>query len=354
MKKIPWSIFLRYLIIGILLPLFVQYVFYFRFTSNYMVNVFSEKNFKESYNHNIFRYRVLGKTVHLWLYRQLSGNTKTIRANPLYEKRLTALDPEADSTFFLTYFILSTIFTTLSALALLYVFDSGMMVEMAELKKISFVLAFVMLSGFLEFVITPYDNITYFFIIVSGFLFWKFLNSRNPLYFLLLNFIIIVSTLNHESSMINLTFIMAVYFTHYGFHLKWLRFVIIPVLCYVLTWIALRLYIHDAEPGMVTGGLKLFVNLFTLHGIIGFLFPIIAFYILSKIAENPVNKKMVWNFFLMASPYIIMIPLIGISIESRLWMPVIIGATLLSQINYKTMRFPQIAKRENAIQYSAT
>jgi hypothetical protein len=356
MKKIFRSIFLRYLIIGVLLPVFVQYVIYFRFTSNYMVNVFSEKNFKESYDHNIFRYRVLGKTAHLWLYKQLasSAKTKAIQADPLYKKRLTALDPDADPTFFLTYFILSTVFTTLSALALLYVFDSGMLIEMTELKKISFVSAFVMLSGFLEFVITPYDSITYFFIIISSLLFWMFLHTKNRLYFILLNLVIIASTLNHESSMITLSLIMAIYFTHYGFHLKWLRFVIIPILCYLLTWIGLRIYIHDSEPGVVTEGLKLSANFFELSGIIGFIFPVIAFYFLSKLSENPINKKTVRNFYLMASPYIIMIPLIGKTIESRLWMPVIIGAILLSQIDYSTIRFTKITERKNASHYPAT
>jgi hypothetical protein len=36
----------------------------------------------------------------------------------------------------------------------------------------------------------------------------------------------------------------------------------------------------------------------------------------------------------MASPYLIIIPLVGILIEVRLWMPVILGAIILSQVNY--------------------
>jgi hypothetical protein len=356
MKKISRNVFLKYLMIGVLLPVFVQYVFHFRFTSNYMPNVFSEKNFKETYDHSIFRYRILGKTIHLWVYKQLAGNSKkeVFKTDAIYEKRLTALDSDADSTFFLTYFILATFFTILSAFALLYIFDCGMMVEMTELKKKFLVSAFVMVSGFLQYVITPYDNITYFFIIISSLCFWKFLYTQNWLYFVLLNLIIVISTLNHESSMINLSFILAIYFTHYGLNLRWLRFAAIPLLCYALTWTALRVFLYGIEPEVATGGLKLELNFLRLAGIIGLIFPVIAFYFLFQLGQNPINKKSLWHFILMSSPYIIMIPLIGKTIEVRLWMPVIIGAVLSAQFNYGAIRFPKLSVNKNVIQYSAT
>jgi len=41
----------------------------------------------------------------------------------------------------------------------------------------------------------------------------------------------------------------------------------------------------------------------------------------------------------MASPYILMIPVIGIMIEVRLWVPVIIGIIILSQLNFNAIKF---------------
>jgi hypothetical protein len=35
-----------------------------------------------------------------------------------------------------------------------------------------------------------------------------------------------------------------------------------------------------------------------------------------------------------------MIPVIGIMIEVRLWMPIIMGSVLLSQVNFAAIRFP--------------
>src|SRR6185503_4063025 len=98
MMKIKRSTVLRYLVIGIILPFFIQYVFYYRFTGNYMINVFSEKGFTTFYGNNVFRYRVVGRSLHLWLYHKLQGNEKikSLKENATYDKRLTALDDEAD------------------------------------------------------------------------------------------------------------------------------------------------------------------------------------------------------------------------------------------------------------------
>lgn len=342
---------LRYLIIGIFLPLFVQYVIYFRFTSNYMLNVFSEKNFKAFYNNNVFRYRVLGKTVHLWVYNKLAGKAgaKKAKGNTIYDKRLTALDPQADSVFYFTYFAVAAVFTILSALALLYLFDSQQLFEMTELKKVVITSGVIFLTGFLEFVVTPYDNITYFFFIISSLLFLRFFQTKRLVYFILLNLTIILATLNHESSLLNLSFMAAIYFSCYGFDFRWIRIVIIPFFCYAFTWIGLRISINISGPGVVTEGLKLFRNLNILNasGVMGVIFPVIVFYFLFTIADQSNNKKLVRNFLLMASPYILMLPFIGIMVEARLWMPVIIGGVLISQLNGKALYITSLPKPEN-------
>lgn len=351
MKRISINNLLRYLIIGILLPLFIQYVIYFRFTSNYMRNIFSEEHFNDFYGKTVFRYRVLGKTIHLWVYHQLKKNPKTsgYKEQDVYEKRLTALDPDADPVFHLTYFIEATIFSILTALALLYLFDSGAFFDISEMKKILITSGLIMLAGFLEFVITPYDHVTYFFMVLCSLLFLKFLQKRQWIYFVLLNLSIILATSNHESSLIILSFMMAVYLTHYGFNLKRLSILVLPVACYLLTYLGLRLLIKDEGSVAVAQKFMLWQNL-GLAGMMGFLFVVISFYILFKLTRNPVNKKLLRNFLLTASPYMIIIPFIGIMVEVRLWMPVIIGGVLISQLNLRAISFPaaeESGKKEN-------
>ena len=72
----------------------------------------------------------------------------------------------------------------------------------------------------------------------------------------------------------------------------------------------------------------------------GFLFAVITFYFVLNITDKAVNRKLIRNFLLMASPYVLMIPIIGIMIEVRLWMPIIMGSVLLSQLNFAAIKFP--------------
>lgn len=341
MKSFNYRTVLRYVIIGILLPLFVQYIIFFRYTGNYMLDVYSEKGFNKFYNNDVFRYRVLGKAFFLRLYSKLTENPKIKKAgSSIYDKRLTALDAEADIAFYFTYFLVATIFTILSALALLYLFDSVSLFEMTEQKKIFFTSGIVCLTGFLEYVVTPYDNLTYFFFIAASLLFLRFLQTKRWLYYILLNVIIVLATLNHESALLNLSFLVAVYYSCYGFHFKWMRLAIVPVVLYLFTWVGLRLFIGHDEPGAVTGGLKLLRNLNMLNvaSFMGIIFSVFVFYFLFKLAEPSNNRKNVLNFLVMASPYIIMIPVIGLIVEARLWMPVIIGGVLIGQLNLKAFR----------------
>ena len=56
----------------------------------------------------------------------------------------------------------------------------------------------------------------------------------------------------------------------------------------------------------------------------------------------------------MASPYILMIPVIGIMVEARLWMPVIIGGVILSQLKLAAIKFPAFTKEEKSAEYRVT
>jgi len=352
MKRINSSIIMRYLVIAVVLPLFVQYVFYFRFTSNYMLNVFSEKGFNSFYGNSIFRYRVIGRSLHMWLYRKLSSQeqTKTLKENAKYDKRLTALDKDADETFYITYFIIAAVFTILTALALLYLFDTAPVNPMSEPQKIFITAALVLLIGFTQFVITPYDTIGYFLLVMGALYFFRYLQTRKTVYFVLVNVFIVIATLNRESALLTLSLMAAIYFSQYGYNARWLKFMIIPVLCYLLTWMVLRLIFRSED--VVTEGIKLAsnLNLLKVSNLMGFFFAVITFYIVWNLTDKAANHRLIRNFLIMSSPYIAMIPLIGIMIEVRLWTPVILGAVLLSQFNPAAIRFPDTQRIMPAVQ----
>jgi hypothetical protein len=280
------------------------------------------------------------------LYKKLSSQQKikSLKENSTYDKRLTALDDNADETFYLTYFIIAAVFTVFTALALLYLFDTAPVNPMSPPQKIFITASLVLLIGFTQFVVTPYDTIGYFLLVAGALFFFKYLQTRKLIHFVLVNALIIIATLNRESALLTLSLMAAIYFSQYGFNMRWLKFMIIPVLCYLVTWMVLRLLFKSED--VLTEGIKFWsnLNLRKASNLMGFLFAAITFYLVSNLTENAANKKLVKNFLLMSLPYILMIPVIGIMIEVRLWMPIILGAVLISQFNPAAIRFPEQQK----------
>ena len=170
MKKV-----FRYLFFGFIFPLLVQYVFYFQFTTNYTQDLFSEQSFTKFYGSQVYQSRKLGKELHLWTYHQLYkwDKMKTFRENEYSTRRLKPLDKNADAVFYLTYFFISAFFSVLLSLILLYLFDYKALFPMEEGYKDLVICFFILLTGFTEFVVTPYDMIGYFFQAAGMLLFLK-------------------------------------------------------------------------------------------------------------------------------------------------------------------------------------
>jgi len=303
-----------------------------------MPNSFSEKGFKAMYESNIFRYRVLGRTLHLLVYHKLESidKVRNFKEDPVYAKRLRALDPDANEAFYLTYFVLAILFTVLTALGLLYLFDSQGLFDMSDSKKILITSGMILLIGFTQFTLTPYDNITYFFVVLNAILSFQYLRKQNWSSLVVVCFGIMASTLNHESSLVSLALLAGTFFSCYGLNYRFVKLMVFPAACYLLTWIGLRMFIPNDPSEIISDGFKLERNFDTkdFSDLIGILSGVVIFYLLLNLTDRAKNRRLVRNFLLMASPYLVIIPLVGILIEVRLWMPVILGAIILSQVNY--------------------
>lgn len=336
MGKNILSTITRYLLIGIVFPFLVQYVIYFRFTPNYNINAFSEAHIKEGSNKGVFRYRVLGTDLHLWLYHKLSKipTIRDMKENPLYEKRLFYLDKDADKTFYFTYFLVALFFSILTSVFMLLIFDSGPFFEMTLQEKIFIPACLSLFIGLTNFVVTPYDNLSYFLLILAIFCFLKFLQTRIGLYFMGVCCIILLSTLNRESSLLIVSFIAGIYISIYKItDFRWVRKMILPTLCFMIPYFGLRFFLGGDSS--VSEGSKLLANLsfFKISKLSGVLFVPFFFYCILNMTSLKANRILIRNFLIMAAPYIIIIPLVGILIEYRLWLPVLIPVIVLSRLN---------------------
>jgi hypothetical protein len=326
----------RYMFIGIIFPFLVQYVIYYRFTPNYNVNAFSEAHFTEGSNKGVFRYRLLGREMHLWLFKKLSmiPGMRNMKENPLYEKRLDYLDADADYTFYFTYFLIALLFSILTSVFLLLIFDSGPFFKMSEPQKIFIPSFLILFIGLTNFVITPYDNLSYFFLTLAIFSFLKYLYSSKWIHYSLVCMVILLATLNRESSLLILSFMAGIYISVYKIQdLRWIRKMIVPVFCFIIPYVALR-YFLGGDPEVSAGSFLLDnLSIFKISKLSGFLFVPVFFYMLWHMTNSRENRRLIINFLMMASPYIVIIPVIGILIEYRLWVPVLIPVIVLSRLD---------------------
>jgi len=338
---------LRYCFIGILFPLLVHYVFYYQLTTNYTKDAFSESGFRKIYDTKVYKSRQLGKQLHLWVYHQLASvdqlkalEEKKNDENFLFNtKRLSVMDTEADPLFYFSYFLIASLFTMLTALLLLRTLDDHLLFSLSRPFTDLTVCFFVLLIGFTQFVVTPYDTIGYFFQAAGMLLFLRYFSTGNIATFIALLLTIAIATFNRETSLLILSFMAAVYFHTHRANWDWVKKMILPALCFLLPYLYLKLF--QGGGADFTDESKLAVNLdprnsYALRGLAFTAF--VLYFILYTI--NKYKTPLVKYLLVFAAPYILMIHAVGVMIEYRLWLPVVEAAIILALIHPDALKRP--------------
>jgi len=321
---------LRYLFIGVLFPLLVQYVFYFQFTSNYTQDLFSEKSFTKFYGSQVYKSRQLGKQIHLWVYHRLASwdKMKNYGSNSYNRERLLHLDKNADVVFYLTYFFIAAFFSVLTSLLTLYLFDDKNLFPLTQNLKDLLVYFLVLLIGFTQFVVTPYDAIGYFFEALGMLLFLKYLRTKNLLLYIGLLITIVLATVNRETSLIILSFMTAIYFSQNGLKKDWIQQMILPVLCFAIPYLILKLLPGEESSFTNESQFSINFNITNPYSLMGLSFAAFVIYFMWNLSVA--NRRLIKSFLFFSLPYIIIILIVGLLLEYRLWMPLLQGALVLA------------------------
>jgi hypothetical protein len=195
------------------------------------------------------------------------------------------------------------------------------------------------ISGFSQYVIVHYDN-SAIFLLLAGFYFtFKFFEKRERKYMALLCLVIFVSTLNRETSCLNISFLVALFIDKFPTSLdeykKIFTLVILPVVAFLLPYFLLRSFIHQAsgDEYYFYESITLKHNLMGLNQIAGWVYAILVINFLYFFSVSKSNKRMMNYFLLFSLPYLIMIFLVGILWETRLFVPVFYGLLILAVAN---------------------
>lgn len=282
----------RKLFLCLVAPLCANYFAYYGFVSHFSVGVFSPGGFHAQYDHEVFRYRVLGKALLLAVYRVVEY------LNPADAgwARLAAFLKTDSVNFYHSYFFLNTLFLCLT---LLVVSD--------YLEDIELLVVTLMVS-ITQFVVVPYDAVAYFFLACT------FRWRRNlPL----TAAVVFLATLNRETAAVSLSLYASLLILGRGGSFRGL---VVLTSVFLATYLSLRVVFGW---GQAAGNEITFIRFLNLNSAIGVGFALAAGYALVR--------RPAWAavFLACSLPYIVSIFLTGYPFEARLWVPLLLGIMLV-------------------------
>lgn len=310
-----------------ILPILLFFMVYYGFESSYVKLKTMEKAPDFMFS-SVYAYRVIPNFLSVIVPDFLENfvNTSLISAKPFILKQGTI--------FYHSIFLINLVFFLGSSFVLdkILKFSPNLFTSDGRVRKL------LHLAGFFMMVITQYvptncDSIAIFFFLLGVFFSLRFAKFRQnkDLFFLCLT--IFISTFVRETACLNIAFFASLLFDYKNFSLKEFRFykeIAFVVFAFILPYVGLRLAISK-EVSLVEGFylMKNFTSPFNLAGLVFGVVSLYFVYTLCGIAE----KQIFQNFILFSFPYIAMITFVGLFWETRLFLPLLLGALVISSQN---------------------
>ena len=302
------------------MPLVFSGMMYIGSTTTYTWGVFNEAGFHQQYDEGIYKYRVLGKESLLY-FQQLIEDKKLIQFSPGVIRE----DLNVDPAWYAAYFYNNSIYLCLACCVLFFIFkghkdDRFLFVELP-------ILGLTLLMTVTQYVVVPYDTLSYLFLLVGVYF---CLNSSQGIgTILLLALTISLAVLNRETAFLIISFYVAINYRQVLLHnplrgissQQWVTVILSAV--FLITYISLRLY-YGFEQALYQD-VQLFES-FRVFAIVGMIFMILI--MLNLLLTSPVTSQMK-AFIFTSAPYTLMIILVAMPNEMRLWIPILLPLIIL-------------------------
>jgi hypothetical protein len=314
------------LIVAVLLSLVTSKIVYFGFTPNYAADIFSRSAFNGRFDHDVYKYRILCKyllfAVDDWLGKDMPAKGA--------EYRILINTRDGSERFYLAFYYLNTIFLVLTSIMVVLLLDLERSFRFSDTEKTLIIFLVPILIGLTEFTVCCYDVSSYFFQLLVLYVFLRWSDRYYLLSLLGIGVLIVLSTLNRESSALSVSMVALLLLTRYGINRKVILSIAGIAGCFLITYIALRHFIVDPRNirvvNLQAGKILIDTNM------IGLIFWLLFFYLPMAIADSTGNRWLIGLFFLFSGPYIFTCLKDGVLWEVRLYIPLFLGALFLSKL----------------------
>lgn len=310
------------IIFAVLLAFTVNSFVYFGFANVYSSKILNIESFQDQFHSGIYQYRILSGYFLIWIYDFLSS------LNLDYSIfKLKFLNPDSEPQMYLSFYILNTFFIMLSAAILVIITEfKSIVATYSEKLLISAVAIFCVALS--QFVIVPYDISSYFFLLLFFYFLIQYLEKQSVSKLIFLSIILLVSTLNRESSALSLSLAATLLYSKFGLKKE----SILPIAALTIVFLGVYFGLRITSENFTTNDGNLLIHNFTQpKNILGLLFWAVFFVFTLILAKDQKAFKQILLFHLLSFPYLVLCFYTGIIYEIRLYIPLFLTSILLTK-----------------------
>ncbi|WP_185207102.1 hypothetical protein [Chryseobacterium sp. C3] len=314
----------------IIFPFLLFFMSYYGFETSYVVGIKTWEKAPDFMFSSVYAYRVIPN----YLSVHVTEIMTFVVDNYLPFARSFLL--KQGSLFYHSTFLINVFFFLLTSFVLNKILELKP-IEILSNRKIRRMvhLIAVFFIVILQYVPTNCDCIALFFYVLGMFLILKYLQHKKPTDLLGLSIVIFISTFVRETACLNIAFFAAVFIDFENLKNRNFTFIketFLLVIAFVLPYIALRLVIP--QKASFVEGIYLVKNFTSPYNLAGLLFGILGIYFSYGFSDET-GKTMMKKYLFFALPYLLMITLVGLFWETRLFMPLLITGIVTASYQFK-------------------
>lgn len=313
----------------IVLPLLLFAMSYYGFESSYVRLKTMEKAPDFMFT-SVYAYRIIPNFLSLHVTEVV-----TFMINS-YLPFLKSFLLKQGTLFYHSIFLINSFFFILSSVILHSLFKlnaTGTLLQLNIRRMIHLLAIFFIVI--IQYVPTNCDSIAIFFYLSGALLSLKYLHNRRITDFILLCAVVFVSTLARETSCLNISFFAAVCIDFEKLKKKDFTFIkelIILVIAFLVPYAGLRIMIH--QDVSFVEGIYFLDNFSSPFNLSGLLFGILSLYFCYLLCNNE-GKILIRKYLFFAIPYLVMIAMVGLFWEVRLFIPLILTGFIFTSYQFK-------------------
>ncbi|MBQ0152468.1 MAG: hypothetical protein KBS61_06205 [Chryseobacterium sp.] len=317
----------------ILLPILLFGMCYYGFESSYTRLKTSERPPSFLFT-SVYSYRVIPNYLSLYMTDMMEMVIQYL--NP----KLKAFLAKNGTPFYHALFLMNSFFLVITSFVIhkILALNPSQWLTSASIKRLVH-LVILFFIAITQYAPTNCDTLALCCYLLGVYWTFKYLYSKKQSFYFALLVLIFLSTLVRETACINIAFFAAVFVDFKelkkgNFSLVWK---LLPlVIAFLVPYLGLRYFLTDRSTTFVEG-FYIAQNFSSPFNLAGLLFAIIVLYFVYQQCEEKVNKLVFGNFLFFSLPYLVMITLVGLYWEVRLFLPLIITSIVISGHHFKTL-----------------